>query len=175
MDNLVLANNELNALRIENTDRITIGFVTTGPISISWGDGTILNLTTQTSRYNASKLYSSIGNWNIVKTNPENVKEIYFDIYAGYKNVNKINTPVNYLLQFDNLTSMYIHDGTFSGNIGPVLAKLQKLEKIYLRFVVIGRNSYTINITDAKTFWPKCKYLFIQSSFLYISLSMVAR
>ena len=58
-----LVNNEVNALRIENTDRITIGFVTTGPIAISWGDGTVLNLGTKAARYNASKLYASVGNW----------------------------------------------------------------------------------------------------------------
>ncbi|WP_131840107.1 hypothetical protein [Acetobacteroides hydrogenigenes] len=160
-----LGNNEVNVLKIENTDRITIGIATTGPIRIYWGDGTLLNLANQSSIYQASKLYSSVGNWNIVITNQENVKEILFAYYLGYGQVNKINSSVSWFLQFTNIYSITLNDATFTGDFGNVLPKLLKLERIFLRNVYGGYNTYTLNISDAKSFWPRCKFMYISSSF----------
>lgn len=152
-----LGNNEVNALRIENTDRISIGFVTTGPIAISWGDGTTQNLATQTVRYNASKLYASVGNWSIVITNPENVKEIYLDNGAGYGNVNKINTSVSWFSQFINLDFISINNAKFIGDLASTIDKMASLVKIVINITV--PNLLSLNLSNCKKFWNRCLYV----------------
>lgn len=148
-----LVNNEVNALRIENSDRVTIGLVTTGPISISWGDGTVLNLSTQTDRYNASKLYGSVGIWNISITNTENVKAIYFDNTYLNAKVDKINTSVSWFTQFRNIEYIFLYNATFNGDLGAVIES-SKLSRIWLRYD--RQYNFTFNISNCKSFWKRC-------------------
>lgn len=156
-----LVNNEVNALRIENTDRITIGFVTTGPIAISWGDGTVLNLSTKATRYNASKLYSAVGNWNIVVTGVDNVKEIYFDINIGYGGVNKINTSVLWFAQLIKVQTLYLNCATFNGELSYIVDTVSFLSSITLVYNITS--NITFNVDLCQRFWARCKYIYVYS------------
>jgi hypothetical protein len=154
-----LVNAEVNALRVENTNAFAFGVVTTGPIRIYWGDGSYTDVGVKTTNYLVVKNYASVGNWNITISGASNIMILYFNNYVSN---NKINTNLTWLRQFNNLKSLFLYCATFSGELGSVIDSM-KVEWLYVE--VPTAVPYTFNVSNCKSFWQRCKYIYFSSSY----------
>jgi hypothetical protein len=136
--NLMIVN-EINALQITNANQFGFQFMSSGAVSISWGDGNVTNYSTAQSSYvKPLHNYSSTGTWNISISNPQNITGIYFYFGSGWYG-EKINTNVIWFKQFYNLTKLELYNSTFTGELGVIINNyLTKLVYITYYYILNG-------------------------------------
>lgn len=154
-----LVNNEVNALMIENTNTFSFGVITTGPIRVYWGNGSYADIGVKTSRFNVTKNYTSIGNYNITITGVENITELHFD----YGNNNKINTSVIWFIQFINLILLNCRGAYFTGSVSQVInSYLKKL----LKLTWSNNTKSIVNLNECTEFCNRALVICINNSFV---------
>jgi hypothetical protein len=146
-----LGNNEVNALKVENTNAFSFGVVTTGPIRVYWGDGSYVDVGVKSSRYNIDKTYGSIGDWNISIAGAENITCLWFDSSSN----KKITSNVIWLKQFIRLTDLYLTDASFVGELSLVVDAMKSMQVIYLLYTTITQLTY--NVSASQSFWGRCR------------------
>jgi hypothetical protein len=167
----VIVNNEINAVQITNANQFGFQFMSSGPVSISWGDSNITNYVYAYSSYNkALHNYSSTGTWNITISNPQNITALYFN-YGSTWYGEKINTNVVWFKQFYNLTRLELTNATFSGEFGTIIGLyLSNLNSISLYYT--SGSAYVFFTLTTKyciNFWKRCIYCNINTSTSFLN------
>ena len=126
----ICVNNEVSVLQIVNANAFGFQFMSSGPVTISWGDGTQnVYSSAQTTYVKPYKTYSSIGTWNISISNPQNITALYFQNGNTWYG-ELIATNSNWFSQFYNLQCIYLINSSFIGDISNTLEKLYNLIKL---------------------------------------------
>lgn len=146
-NNQVLKNSDVNSLQIVNTNGFSFGVINTGPIRVSWGDGSYTDVGIKSSKYTINKTYLSIGTYNITITGVDDITGLYFDVK---NHVTKINSNVIWFSQFKNLINLTLINATFIGDLAPVINNLLNLKILDFNYTPI-----LLNISKCPLFWNR--------------------
>lgn len=149
----LLGNNGVNALRVENTNTFKFSIATTGPIRISWGDGTYVDLAVQSSSFEVAKNYSTVGNYIISISNQLYLKQLSFNNSIA----SKINAPASWLSQFCYLEILECPYHAFVGDLSLIIdISLPKLNRlVYTATTSLSK----FNVSNCKRFISKATVL----------------